>query len=262
MTSIRFCFLAACLLTACSQALSTATPAAAEATDYAPTAATCRVLEATGNESRSKLNVNLLLGRKIQEEELRALSARLRDSLGGYAKSYFAFYLLGMQVGGGAWATAQFTPAEEIKIWGATQVEEDSSKRKLRVTGRVIGKWYEEQRSASGLAFYEQGGTCYLKRVFRGGTPSFRVSFAPAILSSQLKTLALASTLCYKMMAHWLSSTRKSALLGKHTRCQHASAASGNLLNKMRGRCASPPGPLSEKERGSQSIILLRNFSD
>ena len=95
----------------------------------------------------------------------------IKDSIGGYQKNYLFFYLDGMKVGSGAWATASFKPEEEeIRILGATQAEEDSSKSKLRVEGKVLGKWYEEQRSNSALAF-EKDGKCFLKRVYKGGTP-------------------------------------------------------------------------------------------
>lgn len=159
---------------ACSEdsASQQATPAASTVAPTSPAKATYRLLDVTKNESLSKLNADVLLSGKMDTSQVRELGLHLRDSLSGYQKNYFFFYLPGMKVGSGAWATAHFNPDAEIRLLGATQAEEDSSKSKLRVPGKLIGKWYEEQRTASALAFYEQGGQCFLTQVYRGGKPS------------------------------------------------------------------------------------------
>lgn len=179
MNTSRFCLAFFCLIgTACSEAppsetSTTTAPISSRAVKGAPEAkATYRLLDASKNEDRSKLNANILLSKKIDESQIRELGVKIKDSISGYQKNYFFFYLHGMTVGSGAWATASFSPEEEIRILGATQAEEDSSKSKLRVDGKIIGKWYDEQRSASGLAFYEKNGKCFLKRVIKGGTPT------------------------------------------------------------------------------------------
>ena len=179
MNTCRFYFAFLCLIgTACSESssseISTAnTPVSSNTEEVTPEAkATYRILDATKDESRSKLNAEVLLSKKVDEAQLRELGLKIKDSINGYQKNYFFFYLDGMKIGSGAWATATLSPDEEIRILGATQVEEDSSKSKLRVDGKLIGKWYDEQRSASGLAFYEKDGKCFLKRVSRGGTPT------------------------------------------------------------------------------------------
>ena len=178
--TIKYSYLAAfCLFgAACSES-----PASETATAAAPTAsaaaenrtearATYRLLEITKDDNASKLNANVLLSRKVDEAQLKELGMQIRDSIAGYQRTYLFFYLDGMKVGSGAWATAQYAPDEEIRVLGATQAEEDSSKSKLRVDGQLIGKWYDEQRSSSGLALYERDGKCFLKRVYKGGTPS------------------------------------------------------------------------------------------
>ena len=167
-----------CLLgTACSESPSSETSAvnAPVSSDAAVSAtdskATYRILDLTKNEDAGKLNVDVLLSKKVDETQLKELGLRIKDSIGTYQKNYLFFYLNGMKVGSGAWATANYTPEEEIRVLGATQAEEDSSKSKLRVDGKIIGRWYDEQRSNSGLAFYEKDGKCFLKRVYKGGTP-------------------------------------------------------------------------------------------
>lgn len=178
--NIKYSYLAAvCLLgAACSES-----PASETATAVAPTAlaaaenrteakATYRLLEITKDDNASKLNANVLLSRKVDEAQLKELGMQIRDSIASYQRTYLFFYLDGMKVGSGAWATAQYAPDEEIRVLGATQAEEDSSKSKLWVDGQLIGKWYDEQRSSSGLALYERDGKCFLKRVYKGGMPS------------------------------------------------------------------------------------------
>lgn len=153
--------------------ISTGTAPTASVTAEKPveTKATYRILEITKDEGISKLNADVILSKKMDAAQLKELGLRIKDSIGSYQKNYLFFYLNGMKVGSGAWATAHFAPDEEIRILGATQAEEDSSKSKLRVDGKVIGKWYDEQRSSSGLSFYEKDGKCFLKRVYKGGTP-------------------------------------------------------------------------------------------
>lgn len=172
MLTRSFCLvLSGLLVIACSEHPTGATAPVATPSAATSVAPTYHILDKSMNEAISKLNVAVLLDHKLSEAQVRELALKLKDSLGSYEKNYLTFYLPGMKVGRGAWATAQFTPTEETRILGATQAEEDSSKSKLRGDGRLIGKWYEEQRSTSGLAFYEKAGRCYLTRVYKGGTP-------------------------------------------------------------------------------------------
>jgi hypothetical protein len=122
------------------------------------------------NPALSKVNIEVLLPQKLSQEELRRVAMDIRAAHDGYQKTWIAYYLKGMKPGAGAWATTHFTPELEVSILGATQAQEDDAKQQASaVTGKVLGRWYEEQYTHSSLVIYQTGKEYHLKTTFDNG---------------------------------------------------------------------------------------------
>src|ERR1039458_10482874 len=71
--------------------------------------------------------------RTVSEEVLRAIATKLKNSdHGTYERTFISYYLPGMKVGSGAWATSHFDPDLEICILGVRSEEHTSELQSLR----------------------------------------------------------------------------------------------------------------------------------
>ena len=72
-----------------------------------------------------KRSLDVRLNKRVAEDTLRALALKLKsqDSR-DYDRTFITYYLPGMTVGAGAWATTHFRPDLEVKIWGLWTEEE------------------------------------------------------------------------------------------------------------------------------------------
>jgi hypothetical protein len=129
------------------------------------------LLKVEPNPALSKVNMDVLLPGKLTEEELRQVALHLKAEHSGYAKTWIFYYLPGMKPGAGAWATTHFTPDLEVSILGASQVQERQAKQ-ADVPGTVLGRWYEEQYTQSGLVIYQQKGRYHIRTRYKDGTSS------------------------------------------------------------------------------------------
>ena len=72
-----------------------------------------------------KRSLDVRLNKRVTEDTLRAIALKLKsqDSR-DYDRTFITYYLPGMTVGAGAWATTHFTPDLEVKILGLSTEEE------------------------------------------------------------------------------------------------------------------------------------------
>ena len=69
-----------------------------------------------------KRSVVVELEQPISESELREAAYMIRDSdARNYERTFIEYYLPGMVVGAGAWATTHFNPALDVQIYGAPE---------------------------------------------------------------------------------------------------------------------------------------------
>lgn len=165
-----------CLLLAnCSPSTSEAPPIAKPAEDSATTTNSKQytILSVERNPSLSKINIEVRLLRKLDEAELRRVALQIKAAHRGYAKTWIVYYLPGMKIGAGAWATTHFTPELKIQVLGASQAQEEASKKQAAsITGKIVGRWYEEQYTHSSLVIYQRGSAYRLRTVFDNGQSS------------------------------------------------------------------------------------------
>ena len=77
-----------------------------------------------------KRSLDVRLNKRVTEDTLRAIALKLKsqDSR-DYDRTFITYYLPGMTVGAGAWATTHFTPDLEVKILGLSTEEEKKLSR-------------------------------------------------------------------------------------------------------------------------------------
>lgn len=120
----------------------------------------------------NKCNIEVELKEKISVDKLTAIAIVLRETRDTYDKLWIFYYLPGMQLGSGAWATTHFTPTLEVKILGATENEEQKMKT-ATVNGDVIGKWNEIMPGVENtIIIYKKGGKIFMKNLFKDGSVS------------------------------------------------------------------------------------------
>lgn len=121
-----------------------------------------------------KRSLEVRLGKKVAEEELRRISLALKSTdPSQYERTLIAYYLPGMKVGAGAWATARFDPNLEIQVLGVSVEEEKNfTAESLPANREVVGRWLDESPGFGGLRImiWRENGKMFIEQKFRDGS--------------------------------------------------------------------------------------------
>jgi hypothetical protein len=132
--------------------------------------------ETTSQNQRRSLDVRL--SRKVDAEVLEALAVRLRDqATTRFARTFIVYYLPGMEIDAGGWATSHFNPDLEVRILG-TAAEGGSPLDRLRSEhgDALIGVWENNQPGFAGtFAIFGTESGFGLERVFPDGSVGRKV---------------------------------------------------------------------------------------
>jgi hypothetical protein len=113
----------------------------------------------------SKASIDIRLEGQITESEVQAIARKIKQDFPGYDKYFIFYWLPGMHLGTGAWATSHFTPNLTVNMIGATAAEESKMKSKdLMPEGEVIGKWYDGRAGVEKTIVIYKTGTQYKYR--------------------------------------------------------------------------------------------------
>lgn len=115
-----------------------------------------------------KRSLSVRLNKKISEESLRAIALELRaQDPQAYNRTFIAYYLPGMEVGAGAWATTHFDPDLTVQILGPTAEAEARMVAEPPATGRtVVGRWMDDRPYIGGpITIYSDGNNFFLEQV-------------------------------------------------------------------------------------------------
>ncbi len=120
-----------------------------------------------------KRSVDVRLDEKITEDQMRVIAIEIRDNESqSYDRTFICYYLPGMEIGAGAWATSHFNPGLETRVLGLTASEEGSLKSAPeKTTGDVIGTWLED-RPALGckISLVNRDGAIFMDRTYKDGS--------------------------------------------------------------------------------------------
>lgn len=120
-----------------------------------------------------KRSLDVRLNKKVSEETLRAIALKLKaqDSR-NYERTFICYYLPGMEVGSGAWATSHFNPNLEVKIQGLTAEQENVLRQLPEIESRkVIGSWLNESPFiGSRITFFRENGRLFMENAYKDGS--------------------------------------------------------------------------------------------
>ena len=116
-----------------------------------------------------KRSLDIRLNKKVSEDVLRAIALELKSNDSRqYDRTFIVYYLRGMTVGAGGWATTHFDPTLEVRILGLTAQEEQAFVTEPAPSDReVIGRWLDESFLGSQITIYREDGTLYMEQKSR-----------------------------------------------------------------------------------------------
>lgn len=121
-----------------------------------------------------KRSVDVRLESRITEANLRELGIAIRNSDNTtYPNTFVLYYLPGMEVGAGAWASTHFRPNLEIQIYGMTQEEYEkmNSAESLTDTSEVVGVWLDERPYVSRrITIVKRNDKYFLRALYSDGS--------------------------------------------------------------------------------------------
>lgn len=118
-----------------------------------------------------KRSLDVRLSKKVSEEELRAIAVELKSNDSQqYERTFIVYYLPGMTVNAGGWATTHFNPTLDVLILGLTAQEEQALVTERASSDReVIGSWLSEFMGGR-ITIYREVGTLYIEMKFNDGS--------------------------------------------------------------------------------------------
>lgn len=131
---------------------------------------TYEILEAT-RVAHSKRTLVVRLNKAASEKALRSIAIELRNQEPQhYDQTFINYYLPGMTVGTGSWATTHFCPNLEVRILGLTPEKEQRELRQPEDPSRdVVGTWIDDFLGTK-MTIYRQQHQFFLEEKFKDGT--------------------------------------------------------------------------------------------
>ncbi len=121
-----------------------------------------------------KLSIAIRLDKKVSKDFLRKLAWKLKQGeRRKYDRIFIVYYLPGMTLGSGAWATSHFDPNLEVKILGMTIDEEKALMNKSKKSSdKIIGKWLDDSPYGAMYTLLKRNGKIVMIRKFKDGGSS------------------------------------------------------------------------------------------
>jgi len=120
-----------------------------------------------------KRSLDVRLNKKVSERTLRAIALKLKsqDSR-DYDRTFMTYYLPGMAVDAGAYATTHFDPDLEARILGLTAEEEEQLVAEPAPANReIIGRWLDESPFVGGrITIFHEDGKLFIEQMFKDGS--------------------------------------------------------------------------------------------
>ena len=134
-----------------------------------------RVVSEDISTDTSRRFVAVVLGKRIAEADIGRIADLVRaKEKAPYERTLVNFYLPGMKIGQGAWATAAYNPALKVAIVGIRLDEEQSAIADVAADQRsLVGVWLTAPPAAPGrLTIYRDGAKIFAEWRLRNGNKS------------------------------------------------------------------------------------------
>ena len=119
-----------------------------------------------------KRSVAVRLNNRVSKEALITIAQEIKaKDHNRYERVFILYYLPGMEVGAGAWASSHFNPNLKIEIMGATDEDVSMFKKSSSTDSnrKIIGTWLEEHAPTRKLVLYRAKGKVFLETVYKSG---------------------------------------------------------------------------------------------
>lgn len=116
-----------------------------------------------------KRSLDVRINKKVSEQILRSIALKLKSSDSQtYKRTFITYYLPGMTIGAGAWATTHFNPDLEIRILGLTSEKEKKLiSEPIPEKRKIIGRWLDESPFAgSRITIFQKDKKTFIERTF------------------------------------------------------------------------------------------------
>jgi hypothetical protein len=131
-------------------------------------------VEGTTTSPREKRSVDVRINRELSKDELGRLAVALRDEDPHYERTFITFYLPGMEVGSGGWATAHFNPDLKVVVQGepgAQAAQSVEAPRAPAAQGGTVGRWRDARPYVGGeIVLIRDDGKFRVERKFGDGS--------------------------------------------------------------------------------------------
>ncbi|MCB7130413.1 MAG: hypothetical protein J3T61_12850, partial [Candidatus Brocadiales bacterium] len=120
-----------------------------------------------------KRSLDIQLNRKVSEDVLKSIAMKLKNSdPKSYERTFIGYYLPGMKVNSGSWATTHFNPNLEVRILGLTVEQEEALNQQPADPSReIIGNWLDERPSAGiRITIFRKNGKLFMENKYRDGS--------------------------------------------------------------------------------------------
>jgi len=119
-----------------------------------------------------KKSYDIRLAKKVSKGKIRQIAYELKkSSSGSYKKIFICYYLPGMTVGAGAWASSHFTPNLETLILGlGKDKEQELLAEKNDPSRKTIGRWIADLGGAGIITIFRKDKKLFMERKFKDGS--------------------------------------------------------------------------------------------
>ena len=120
-------------------------------------------------------SIDVRLNSKVSSQILHSIAWQIKKAESqNYERTFISYWLPGMKVGSGAWATTHFDPELEIQILGLTQEEEERMARESTSQSRgIVGVWLDDRPYVGAtLTLYYKNRRLYLESRYKDGSGS------------------------------------------------------------------------------------------
>jgi len=127
------------------------------------------------NLGNIKGSIDIRLDKKVTKDFLIKIALKLREAEPRkYDRLFITYYLPGMTLGSGAWATSHFDPNLKVKILGTTIEEEKALLSESKnSSGEIIGEWLDESPYVGAkYTLIKKNGKIIMIRKFKDGSGS------------------------------------------------------------------------------------------
>jgi len=122
-----------------------------------------------------KRSVDVRLNSRITKDALGKFAKIIKlGDKNSYQRTFISYYLPGMKVGEGAWATTHFNPDLEVKILGATLNEHEKLVSQSDDPSRtIIGVWLDKRPMIEArVSLYKKNQKVYIEMIYQDGSTS------------------------------------------------------------------------------------------